>query len=220
MSDQSRNRILERMREGLPATPFPGSDFSVLAEKQWPPEARVKMLRERLESVNGQVHQCSRDDWVAALQNLLSGKEVGSLLYAPGTEHGSELERSWPGNDAGLPSLLSTMEEEVDFRERVFDVDASLTGTIGGIAETGTLVLWPTPREPRLMSLAPPVHVALLDAVNIHSTFWEAVNRMQWAEDMPTNALLISGPSKTADIEQHLSYGVHGPKELIVLIRE
>ena len=70
------------------------------------------------------------------------------------------------------------------------------------------------------MSLAPPVHVALLDAVNIHNTFWEAINQVQWADGMPTNALLISGPSKTADIEQHLSYGVHGPKELIVLIRE
>jgi len=63
MSDQSRNRILERIREGLPATPFPGSDFSVVEEKQWPLETRVKMLRERLESVNGQVHQCSRDGW-------------------------------------------------------------------------------------------------------------------------------------------------------------
>ena len=191
-----------------------------MAEKQWSPEARVEMLRERLESVNGQVHPCSRDGWVAELRNLLSEKAVSSLLYAPGTQHGSELEKSWPGNDAALPSLLSTMEEEVDFRERVFDVDASLTGTIGGIAETGTLVLWPTPQEPRLMSLAPPIHIALLDAVNINNTFWETVNQMQWAADMPTNALLISGPSKTADIEQHLSYGVHGPKELIVLIRE
>ncbi len=70
------------------------------------------------------------------------------------------------------------------------------------------------------MSLAPPIHIALLDAGNIHNSFWEVVTHRQWAADMPTNALLISGPSKTADIEQHLSYGVHGPKELIVLIRE
>jgi L-lactate dehydrogenase complex protein LldG len=39
-----------------------------------------------------------------------------------------------------------------------------------------------------------------------------------WAQAMPTNALLISGPSKTADIEQTLAYGVHGPKRLIVLV--
>jgi L-lactate dehydrogenase complex protein LldG len=39
-----------------------------------------------------------------------------------------------------------------------------------------------------------------------------------WPEKMPTNAVLISGPSKTADIELILAFGVHGPKELIVLI--
>ena len=42
-----------------------------------------------------------------------------------------------------------------------------------------------------------------------------------WAERMPPNALLVSGPSKTADIEQTLAYGVHGPKRLVVVaVRE
>jgi L-lactate dehydrogenase complex protein LldG len=40
----------------------------------------------------------------------------------------------------------------------------------------------------------------------------------RWAEAMPTNALVISGPSKTADIQQTLAYGAHGPRELIVLL--
>ena len=39
-----------------------------------------------------------------------------------------------------------------------------------------------------------------------------------WAGGLPTNALLVSGPSKTADIQQTLAYGAHGPKELLVLI--
>jgi len=68
------------------------------------------------------------------------------------------------------------------------------------------------------MSLIPPIHLAVLYADTIFNTFWEAVNTEQWNSGMPTNVLLISGTSKTADIEQTLVYGVHGCKELVVLL--
>ena len=100
----------------------------------------------------------------------------------------------------------------------VSGVDAAITGVAGAIAETGSLVLRPTPDEPRLMSLLPPIHIAVLQESAIHDTLAGVMEQEQWAESMPTNLLLVSGPSKTADIEQTLAYGVHGPKELIVLI--
>ncbi|HJL93686.1 MAG TPA: LUD domain-containing protein, partial [SAR324 cluster bacterium] len=53
---------------------------------------------------------------------------------------------------------------------------------------------------------------------NFYNTFWEAVNTDKWNSSMPTNALLISEPFKTADIEKTLVYGVHGSKELVVLL--
>lgn len=68
------------------------------------------------------------------------------------------------------------------------------------------------------MSLVPPVHIAVLKASGIYDTLSAAMKEEGWAERMPTNLLLISGPSKTADIELTLAFGVHGPKELIVLI--
>lgn len=68
------------------------------------------------------------------------------------------------------------------------------------------------------MSLVPPVHIAVLDGDRIFNTFAEAMQTQKWPEKMPTNAILISSPSKTADIELTLAFGVHGPKELIVLI--
>jgi L-lactate dehydrogenase complex protein LldG len=98
------------------------------------------------------------------------------------------------------------------------DIPASLTSARCAIAETGTLVLWPDADEPRLMSLVPPVHIVLLDAASIHNTFYEVMQREGWSNGLPTNTLLISGPSKTADIQVTLAYGAHGPKELVVLL--
>jgi L-lactate dehydrogenase complex protein LldG len=70
------------------------------------------------------------------------------------------------------------------------------------------------------MSLVPPVHFALLKASEIRDNFYQVQQEFEWAKGMPTNALLVSGPSKTADIEQVLAYGAHGPKDLVVLILE
>jgi L-lactate dehydrogenase complex protein LldG len=87
------------------------------------------------------------------------------------------------------------------------------------VDETGSLILWPTPAEPRLMSLVPAVHFVLLDAEAVHADLYSAMISEAWAQGMPTNALLICGPSKTADIQQTLAYGAHGPRELVVLLR-
>jgi len=128
-----------------------------------------------------------------------------------------------PGGERGTVTGSLTLipyDRPVEaFKEQLFEsIDAGLTSTSGAIAETGSLILWPSAREPRLLSLVPHIHVALLRADALYDTFWQAMRDNRWAEGMPTNALLISGPSKTADIEQTLAYGVHGPKRLIVVV--
>jgi L-lactate dehydrogenase complex protein LldG len=117
-----------------------------------------------------------------------------------------------------MPELVEYEQPIEESKDLLFGIDAAITTTRGGIAETGSLILWTTPDEPRLMSLIPPIHIAVLHAETIYNTFWEVVNTEQWNSGMPTNALLISGPSKTADIEQTMVYGVHGCKELVVLL--
>ena len=146
---------------------------------------------------------------------LHSAKGLRTLLIGDNTPHGGKLEARAPQN-----LKLIRYDTPVEFwRNRLFDeVDASLTLARSAIAETGTLILWPSAAEPRLMSLVPPVHFVLLDATAIHADFYSAITAEGWAGGMPTNALLISGPSKTADIQQTLAYGAHGPRELVVLL--
>ncbi|MCR6701331.1 MAG: lactate utilization protein [Dokdonella sp.] len=104
----------------------------------------------------------------------------------------------------------------------LFDgIDAGITTTRGGIVETGTLIVWPDRREPRTLSLVPPVHIAVLRASTLFADLFAAIDAQGWSGSLPTNALLVTGPSKTADIQRLLVYGAHGPKELvIVLIRD
>jgi L-lactate dehydrogenase complex protein LldG len=62
------------------------------------------------------------------------------------------------------------------------------------------------------------VHIALLFEDQIVETLHEAMMQNRWAERMPTNLLMITGPSKTADIQRMLVYGAHGPKELVIVL--
>jgi L-lactate dehydrogenase complex protein LldG len=108
------------------------------------------------------------------------------------------------------------------WKGELFDaVDAGVTSTVAGIADTGTLVLRPGAHEPRTLSLVPPVHVAVLMASHLYASLPAAVHALypgSGAPDLPTNLLLVTGPSKTADIQQVLAYGAHGPKELVIVL--
>lgn len=176
---------------------------------------RIERLRTALESVHTEVHVTTASDWPELLLQIAATKGLHNLLIGDNTPHGAELEARRPKN-----LQLVRYDVPVEFlRDQLFDgIDASLTIAKSAIAETGSLILWPGAAEPRLMSLVPPLHFVLVDTNNIHSDFHTAMTAEGWKDAMPTNALLISGPSKTADIQQTLAYGAHGPRELVVLL--
>ena len=219
-SASSRSRILERLHGIHSRSRF--ADHPEITEPQspsWTTEEKISRLKSRMEAVHAEVHCCSDRKFDTVFRRVVDEKSIGSLLCAKNTLLGGRilsLKQSYPEK---LPELVNYDESIESMKQRIFSIDASITETLGGIAETGSLILWPSREEPRLMSLIPPVHLAVLQAEKIYNTFSEAIDEGRWTEKgMPTNALLISGPSKTADIEQTLVYGVHGPKQLVVFI--
>lgn len=214
----ARETILQRLRNRRgDQLPMPERDFTAMERPAWDIDEKVERFRRAMEPVHGEIHDCRGEDWVATLSRLMSDRTITTLLVGNGEEPIATLRNS----EQTLPELLIYDEPVESWREHLFnEVGAGLTTTRGGIAETGSLILWPDASQPRLTSLVPPVHVALLKASELYGTLREAMADQNWSDGMPTNALLISGPSKTADIEQTLAYGVHGPRELIVLVVE
>jgi len=98
---------------------------------------------------------------------------------------------------------------------------AGITGVDYAIAETGTIVLSNDEGNALLVSLLPPVHVALVSSGQIMASLSEAISELseRISSDHPCrSATLITGPSRTSDVELTLSIGVHGPKELHVIL--
>ena len=217
--NSARDRILARLHAS-------GTEQTTVSEAPPPPalsldrEAKIERLAALMTAMRTDVHIVDSNSWIDRLKELALEKGWKRLLYGPGAPIGSVIETAWASDTEGLPELVAYIGPVENFKEDLFQIDAGITSVRAGVAETGAVVLWPTPNEPRLMSLVPPVQVAVLDADTIYNSLAEMMAVEKWADGMPTNALLISGPSKTADIEFTLVFGVHGPKELILLIRK
>ena len=110
-------------------------------------------------------------------------------------------------------------------KEEMARADIGITEADFAIADTGTLVLIANQKQPRSVSLIPPIHIAILDSQkivrNIHDLFAMLANSiadMESINELTSCITFITGPSRTADIELNLTLGVHGPKGLFVLI--
>ncbi|MEZ0282782.1 lactate utilization protein C, partial [Methyloceanibacter sp.] len=97
---------------------------------------------------------------------------------------------------------------------------ASLSRAVAGAAETGTLFLLSGSDNPTSLNFLPEAHSVLIAASDIFASYEEAFDRIRLLSGgvMPRSVNLISGPSRTADIEQTIVRGAHGPRRLHVVI--
>ena len=173
---------------------------------------RLASFRSVLEGAGGRVTVVP-DDASAAMELGRLAVELGAKRIALSD---SSLVRAAA---ARLPQTVEVFDAWSD-RARLVDCDLGVTAAQWGIAETGTLVLDSTRERSRLASLVPPVHVAFLASDAILPTLGEALSAVRGAGQEPACVTLVTGPSRTADIELTLVVGVHGPKELRVIVIE
>lgn len=213
----ARTAIFARLRAAAPAQADPLPDVASHYAAGPQPDRGDIVVRfiERARGWQAEVIETDQAGWTRALAGVIESKGVRRLLAGRDTAISGALasaslscERHW--YDQPIESCKDALFD---------DWEAGITTTRGGIAETGSLILWPDRQEPRTLSLVPPLHIAVLDADALHETLHDAIHAQAWSADLPTNALLVTGPSKTADIQRLLVYGAHGPKQLVILLR-
>lgn len=130
-------------------------------------------------------------------------------------------------NSPLVESVIGGLKFEGELLERagaaaLFASDLGISAVQWGIAETGTLVLESDREHHRLVSLVPPVHVALIQAQQIRESLGEILSLISenGEEGLSRAVTFITGPSRTSDIELTLAIGVHGPTALHVIIIE
>jgi L-lactate dehydrogenase complex protein LldG len=209
----ARERILARLRAAPPA---PSIAAPTLPVQQFAPadnETLIAQFRRGIELFHAEVIDTRGNGWRTALETVCTQKAIRTLLLPPREPQLSP----WEGG----PELVDFDRPIEDFKPELFnDIDAGLTIADGAVADTGTLIHADPARMPRTLSLVPPIHLCLLDVRRLHASLAAAVAACNWQAAMPSNLVFITGPSKTADIQQTLAYGAHGPKELIVLLTE
>ncbi|RDV25456.1 lactate utilization protein [Alteromonas aestuariivivens] len=216
----ARGRILEKLKAQVA-----GADYGKLPAEPsyaYPPmsrDAALARFTECLQANHAEVIEVSAETIPLAIERELVKRNISKLICGQKGKFSGSLESYFSRSDSEGIELVKYDFPLSDNKSRLFDeAPASFTHSRCSIAATGTIVLWPSEDEPRTLSLVPPLHFVLVDTHKMVSDFATLLKSEHWGAELPANVLLISGPSKTADIQQTLAYGAHGPKELVVLL--
>jgi L-lactate dehydrogenase complex protein LldG len=148
---------------------------------------------------------------------------AGTITEVPGLVASYLRERDLPMKGVCWPvmALLDWQDTDIEIESRAARGDdlVGITGAFLGIAETGTLMLLSGVQTPATVSLLPETHIAVVEAGRIVATMEQAWDRLRVERGaLPRAVNFISGPSRTADIEQTVTLGAHGPYRVLIII--
>ena len=160
------------------------------------------------------VHRTNKRDVVAATVGVLRNKGVQSAMVADdlGPFRASVVAAI---GEAGIELIAGATARDAE------PAEAGVSRARFAVAETGSLAVLGNELQPRLATMIVPLHVVLVDEAHVVASLDEAGAEIEAAMTSGTRYVsLVTGPSRTADVEKTLAVGVHGPRELCVVLVE
>ena len=208
----SREKILRKLREGKPPFPEilkPDLYRPMVAVKDQSQEALYSLFVEQAQTASCVIHQAKNSKEAIDIVLGLIGKEKSIS--------------SWEPEHIPIPGLAEVLDNSgITCVGQDANVRFGLTGVDAALAATGSIVLLSGEGRFRASSLLPPVHIAVMTADQIMPDLesWWAKQKLAGLEHFRqhSNIVVITGPSRTADIAMELVMGMHGPRELHVVL--
>ena len=172
-------------------------------------EARVASFRARIEALAGKTYRVAS---AAEARTVVCGILNGRGAVASNAPFLEEC------GVTGIDGVCAGFHAREELRAACAGAGAGITSADYALGDTGSLVMLSSPREARLVSLLPPAHIAVLPRERILTGLDELFTILPRPADETSSLVLITGPSRTADIEQILVRGVHGPGEFHVVV--
>ena len=172
-------------------------------------EDRIAQMRARVEALSGKT---ARVPAMEAAREFVAGEIAGKTALASNAPYLVEC------GIAALPGVRTGITEVGELTEACAQVDIGITSADYALCDTGTLVMLAGPAEARLVSLLPPAHIAVIPRERILTGLDELFTLLPDPAAQTSSMVMITGPSQTADIEQILIRGVHGPGQITVVI--
>jgi L-lactate dehydrogenase complex protein LldG len=186
------------------------SSNTIPARGQLDRAGRVALFKEMAERVSATVESlASADDVPAAVARYLRGRNFPLRLRT--------------GSDPAIAALPWEREPHLERLQGASDgLDVvSFSHAFAGVAESGTLVLLSGPDNPTTLNFLPDAHIVMLSADDLagdYEAVWSRIRERYGAGGLPRTVNLVTGPSRSADIEQTLILGAHGPRALHILV--
>ncbi len=162
---------------------------------------------------------CERAAEYRATVRRVGADAVEAAVAEAAREHGARRLAVPPGGQRHVPGVELLVDDPPISAQGLDRVDGVLTGCALAIAETGTIVLDSGAESGRrAITLVPDLHICLVDAARIHASVPDAVTALAAAAAEGRPITFVSGPSATSDIELERVEGVHGPRDLVILV--
>ena len=172
-------------------------------------DARVANLLARVEALAGKARRVATGEEAREYVGAVLGGRSAAASNAPFLRECGIV---------NLPGVESDVTGAEELRALCARADVGITSADYALADTGSLVMISSLQEARLISLLPPVHIAVVPAERVLTGLDELFTILPDPAAQSSSMVLITGPSRTADIEQILVRGVHGPGEIHVVV--